>query len=216
MCKLLGTSLQAVSSWPWLEIIKAAAPVATAFIALLALRNWKRQDKADRQAQFLDDVMEAAHTYIAEIAKPVTRVEFIKIAMESHVPPKAGAQLIDGAIAYIGLRGEEESKRLLADLEVIQPAVIRLRSLSAKGQVFKFEGYTKCQNAVLMLTWHFDRMEGFTALIGSSSVNWGNPEILTLLRDVVTIDAGEIRKSLQENNVALVEFATEAYRRMYG
>ncbi len=55
-----------IASFNWLEAIKSMAPVATAGIAFAALRNWQRQDKAKREAEFLDALVEAAHAYIAE------------------------------------------------------------------------------------------------------------------------------------------------------
>lgn len=97
-----------------------------------------------------------------------------------------------------------------------QLATIKLRSLTAKGQVFKFNGYTKCQNAVAMLTWHFDRIEEFATVIGSPSWNWENPEILKCLKDVMAIDPNEVYKSVQENNVAIIEFARDTYKQIYG
>jgi hypothetical protein len=204
----------------WLEVIKALAPVATAVIAFLALKNWQRQDKAKREAEFLDALIEAAHTYIAEISNPTTVLEIAKIGMASHAPTwEAGEDTdiaIKGAIAFIQKDGERVGKRLLEVLEAIQPSVVKLRSLAAKGQVFEFNGYAKCQNAVAMLTWHFDRMEGFAATIGSSTWNWENPEVSKLLKDMMAIDPGEIRKSVQENNVALIEFGSETYKRIYG
>jgi hypothetical protein len=36
------------------------------------------------------------------------------------------------------------------------------------------------------------------------------------LKDVMTIEPDDIRKSLKENNVAVLEFAGETYKRMYG
>jgi hypothetical protein len=95
-------------------------------------------------------------------------------------------------------------------------SVIKLRSLAAKGQIFKFDGYAKCRNAVAMLTWHFDRIEAFTAVIASPTWNWEHPKVLKHLKDVMAIDPDEIRKSVQENNVALLEFASKTYGRVYG
>lgn len=59
---------------------------------------------------------------------------------------------VAGAIAYIQKNGEHDGKRLIALLEAVRPSVITLRSLAAKGQVFKFDSYAKCQNAVAVLT----------------------------------------------------------------
>lgn len=216
----LTWSFDAIASFNWLEVIKALAPVATAVIAFLALKNWHRQDKAKREAEFLDPLIEAAHTYIAQVYKPITILEFGKIGMASHAPTwesgNEADRAVKGAIAYIQKRGDVDAKRLLEELEAIQPSTIKLRSLAAKGQMFKFKGYAKCQNAIARLTWHFDRMGAFATVIGSPSWNWENPKVLKHLKDVMAIEADEIRKSVQENNVALLEFSGETYNRIYG
>jgi hypothetical protein len=220
MCDALVWSFDAITSINWLEVIKAFAPVATAVIAFLALKNWQRQDKAKREAEFLDALIEAAHTYIAEVPKPITLLEMAKIGMASHAPTwESGEQTdkaVKGAIAYIQKNGERDAKRLLEVLEAVQPSAIELRSLATKGQVFKFDGYAKCQNAVAILTWHFDRIEAFMTVIGSPTWNWEHPEVLTLLKDMMAIDPDDIRKNIKENNVAMLEFARETYERIYG
>ena len=93
MCPFIAWSLNAMANISYLEIIKALAPVATTCIALVALRNWKRQDKAKREAEFLDSLIDIAHTYIAEMTKPTTLLRMAKIGMESHAPTwESGAQ----------------------------------------------------------------------------------------------------------------------------
>jgi hypothetical protein len=57
MCDALVWSFDAITSINWLEVIKTLAPVATAVIAFLALKNWQRQDKAKREVEFLDALM---------------------------------------------------------------------------------------------------------------------------------------------------------------
>jgi hypothetical protein len=101
-------------------------------------------------------------------------------------------------------------------LQAVQPPTIKLRSLAAKGQVFKFDGYARCQNAVAKLTWHFDRIEAFMAVIGSPTWNWEHPEVLKHLEDMMAIDPDEMRKSVEAHNIALLEFARETYQRIYG
>lgn len=212
--------LNAIASFNWLEAIKTAAPVATAIIAFTALRNWQRQDRAKREAEFLDALVEAAHAYITDLPTPITVVEMAKIGMASHAPtwePGEESEIaVKGAIAFIGKDGERVGKRLLEALATTRPSVTKLRSLTAKGQVFNFRDYTKCRNAVAILTWHFDRMEGFAAFIRSSSWYWENPEVIESLKGVMSIDAGELRKGVQENHVALLEFARVTYKRIYG
>lgn len=217
MCDALVWSFDAVR-WP--ETISAFAAAVTAMIAFCALQTWKHQDKAKGKAQFLDALIEAVHTYIAEIPKPITLLEIAKFGMQGHEPTwdstKQADIAIQGAIAYIQKNGERDGKHLLAVLESVQPSVVKLRSLAAKGHVFKFVDYAKCQNAVAVLTWHFDRIEAFVAVISSPSSNWEHPDVLKNLKDVLAIDPDAIRKSLQENNIALLEFTGESYKRIYG
>jgi hypothetical protein len=216
MCDVLVWSLDAIR-WP--ETISALAAVVTAAIAFYALRTWKHQDKAKREAEFLDSVIEASHTYIAEIHKPITLLEMVKIGMTCHAPTCEKGERADiavkGAIAYIQKNGEHDSKRLLEVLEAVQPSVIKLRSLAAKGQVFKFDGYAKCHNAVALLTWHFDRIEALMAFIHSPSWNWENHEVQRLLKDLMAIDPVDIRGNIKENNITLLEFVSETYQRIY-
>jgi hypothetical protein len=220
MCDAFVWSFDVITAISWLEVMKSLAAVAMAIIAFCALKNWRRQDKAKREAEFLDSLIETAHTYIAEMSKPITLMEMAKIGMASHVPTwessDDASKAIKGAIVYIQKNGQEDAKRLLEVLEAIQPTTIKLRSLAAKGQVFKFVDYSKCQKAVAMLTWHFDRIEAFMAVIGSTTWNWDNPEVLKHLQNVLSLDPNDIGKSIQDNNIAIIEFAREAYKRIYG
>ena len=193
MCKALVWSFDVLTGLPWLEIIKALAPVATAIIAFLALKNWKRQDKAKRQADFLDQLTEAVHDFIGALPTPVTLVQIIKIGMASHIPmgePKNSDPAVAGAIEYIERRGNEDAKRLFEALETSRPFQTRIRALAVKGNVFKFRDYATCKNAVANLAWQFDRMQALALFIRSSSWYWQNEEIITLLKKQMALDSG--------------------------
>jgi hypothetical protein len=203
-----------------LEVIKAIAPIATAVIAFLALRNWQRQDKAKRQAEFLDDLIEAMHTYIVEMQRPVALLHGAKIGMKSHTGERdAGSEdenAIKGAIAYIQKQGEEDGKRLAIAISAVEPSLIKLRSLATKGQVFRFRNYAICQNAIAQLTSQFDRLLAFRSMIENTTFNWEHPEVRELLRKVMVIEPDEVRKSIGEGNAAVLSFSKETYARIYG
>lgn len=194
--------------------------MATALIAFSALRNWKRQDKAKRQAEFLDTLIEATHTYITDVARPIAFVEFARIGMKSHSPKwedqDETAAVADGAVPYIQNNGERDAKRLIETLNDVRPAKIRLLSLSTRGQVFHFKDYAKCHNAIAMLAWQFDRIEAFASIVGSPTLNWNHPEVRRSLQGILTVQPEDIRKHLSENNVAVLEFAQTTYTRIYG
>ena len=204
----------------WLDVLKTITALATTVIAFLALRNWQRQDRTKREAEFLDALIDAVHTYIVEIGRPIALVESTRIGMRSQTSSwddddELGA-VAKGAVPYITKAGEQVSKRLFEALNEVRPASIRLRSLGTKGQVFGFRGYTKCQNAIAMLAWQFDRIEAFAAIVGSPTLNWENPEVQRSLQNVLTVDEKDLRKHVAENNVIVLDFARETHARIYG
>ena len=182
--------------------------------------RWRRQDKAKRQSEFLDDLIEATHTYVVEVEKPIEMMRLSRIGMDSHVQNWAEGSEEDkrvaGAIAYIQKRGEDHGKRLSAILMEAEPALVRLRTLSAKGQMFGFTDYKKCQDAITLMTWHVGRITSYLSIIQSPSWNWEHPEVRGLLVKVMAIDTDEMRTSIAQNNVALLTFAQETYQRIYG
>lgn len=211
--------VQVIGSVPWLEIIKTAASVATAVIAYSALRNWQRQDRAKRETEFLDQIIDAAHQHIVDMQRPVELARMAKIGMSSHIrnrEPGDEADIVSaGAIAYIAKRGEQDGKRLKEALGAVETSVVTLKSLAVKGQVFKFDEYQKCYEAVVKLTWHFGRLHAFTSMIESPTWNWENPEVRDLLEKVMTIEPDEIMLDLRVNNATIIEFARDTYTRIY-
>jgi hypothetical protein len=200
----------------WFEAIQAVAGVVTAIIAWRALESWKRQDKAKREAEFLDALVDASHAYIAELPAPITLVQMAKIGMESHIATwKEGDQTIQGAIAYIEKHGKDDSRRLYDSLERVRPLASHLIALCKKGDVFNFRDYEKCRKAVLMLTWQKDRIEAFAVIIGSTTMNWEHPDVLKQLNIAIKLNPFEIRRDIEVNNTTLIEFSREIYGRIY-
>ena len=151
---------------------------------------------------------------------PVELLRVAKIGMASHgrtwEEGEEGDKVVAGAIAYINKRGEEDARRLRAALAEIETTVVKLKSLAVKGQVFKFENYQKCFEAVTKLTWHFGRLHAFNSVIQSPTWNWENPEVRDLLVKIMTIEPDEIMRDLGVHNATIIEFARDTYERIYG
>jgi hypothetical protein len=58
-------------------------------------------------------------------------------------------------------------------------------------------------------------VEGLTAFIGSPSWPWENPEVLSRLKKFTAINTDDIRKTIETDNVAIIEFVAETYGRIY-
>lgn len=212
--------VEAAAAVPWLEIVKTAAPVVTAWIAFKALRNWQRQDRAKREAEFLDSLIDAVHLHVVEMQRPVQLLRAAKIGMASHVnswgPGEAEERVVAGAIAYIRERGAEDGKRLREALVAIEPGVVRLKSLAVKGQVFQFSDYKRCHDAIAKLTWHFGRINAFNSVIENPTWNWKREEVSSLLGKVMKIEPDEIMAALRAENSAIIAFVRDSYALIYG
>ena len=211
---------RAIDSIRWPETISALAAVTTAVIAFCALQTWKHQDKAKKKAEFLDDLIETSHTYIAEINKPISLLAQIKIGMRAHTPTWENGDPEDltakGAIAYIKKYGEIDHKLLTEMQKDLQPSMVKLRSLAAKGQIFEFDNYAACQMAIQWLTWHFDRINALISMIGNPTLNWENSEVLDTLKKVIAIEADDMLDNIRKSNISLLEFVRETYKQIYG
>ncbi|MBF0293688.1 MAG: hypothetical protein HQL96_00745 [Magnetococcales bacterium] len=203
-----------------LEVVKAFASVAMVGIAFSALRNWQRQDKAKREAEFLDSLIEAAQTYIAELYKHVKVLEISAIGVESLNISLLGCdmtEIISKYNTYLQQCAQPEFKRLVDLIKVSQPSAIKLRSLETKGQVFKFDNYDQCRNAIAEITRHSDRFETFVIFMESSQGwRWEHPKVQEYFKEVIAINYNEIRDSIIKNNNAIVEFARDTYALIYG
>jgi hypothetical protein len=217
MKEAIEYALNAVRTWDWLALVEAGAAVWVAWVATLALRTWKHESKARKQDDLLDELIEAVHGFLGHMSRPIELLKFSKIGIQSHEPTHLGGdQRIKGAIAYIETRGAEDAKRVFEALDACRPSLTRIRSLVAKGQVFQYKDYHLCQNSAKMLTWQFDRIGAFAALIAMPSLNWENLEVIQSLEGVLTIEADDVQKHLEEHNVAILRFADSAYKQIYG
>lgn len=214
------TILDSINSIEILEGVKALAPVFTLWVAYRALRNWQRQDKAKREAEFLDQLLDAVHRYLSEMKTPITVVEFTKIGIKGYVEAASWHSPLDadinGTIKWMQNYGAPESKRILDTLESAKEPLTKLMSLTVKGQMFGFAEYGKCKNAVLMLEWQYNRMQGFAAMLGTSpTVNFANPEVRTAILNSTALDGHDIRKHCDVHGKTIVGFARETYALLY-
>lgn len=193
-----------------LELIKMIPSIITAFIAYLALRKWKAQDKAKIEVKFLDELLDATHTYISELSKPMGFMQLIKIGLESYKSINE-----KGFVNYIEKNGKDESQRLFELLKNVEPSLVKLLSLSAKGQIFNFNNYFECENAIRILVLNFERIQSFASIVGSTSFNWDNVKASEIANKTLEVDPEEIKKIINEKNVVIIKFVGEAYKRIY-
>jgi hypothetical protein len=186
-------------------------------VATIALETWKRQSKAKKQTDFMDEITNCVHEFVTEMSAPTEMLKYIKIGIESHsrAPDLPSGIENPEAVAYIQKHGKEDSKRLIEYLNLCNPSLTKIRSLSAKGQVLGLKNYAECQNACTMLTWQHERIQALCYIIGNPSLNWENPEVQGTLSKVIQLDPEEIRRELGEYNAMFLIFVRENYRSIF-
>ncbi len=201
----------------WAEIIKGVVSIWVATVATLALKTWKRQSKAQKQTDFMDEITNPVHEFVTAMSAPTEMLKYIKIGIESHARAPDLPHGIENpeAVAYIQKHGKEDSKKLLEYLNLCSPSLTKVLSLSAKGQVLGLKNYAECQNACKMLTWQHERIQALCYIIGSPSLNWENPEVQKTLSKVIQLDHEEIRRELGDYNVMFLTFVKENYRNIF-
>jgi hypothetical protein len=209
-----GTDL--ASQINWSGVAGALSSVVTAAVAILALRSWKRQERAKRETEFLDCLIEETHNYVAKMSRPIALVSIVEIGMASYIPVgEVESGEIKGAIAYIQTQGKADSQSIFDELDVVRASLTCLRSLATKGQIFKFREYESCYNAIAVLTCQFDRVEALSSIIGSPNFYWKHPEFLRSLEKVMQVKEKNVKKYLEENNVKIVQYVRDVYQEIY-
>jgi len=217
MGEIFSKILDTLCEWNWAEIVKVFVGIWVAAVATLALTTWKHQLKAQNQTDFLDEITNSVHEFIASMSALTEMVKYIKIGIESYAgAPNLNREIENPeAVAYIQKQGKEDSKRLLEYLKPCGHSLTKIHSLSAKGQVLGLKNYTDCQNACTMLTWQYDRIQALFYLIGSASLNWTNPKVQESLSKVIQLDPEEIKKEIEAQNVKFLTFVKENYEKIY-
>lgn len=217
MCEFINTTVTFLSSWNWAEIVKGIVSIWVATVATLALKTWKRQSKAQKQTDFMDEITESVHEFIDLMAAPTEMVKYVKIGIESYAGFPDLDQSIQNpeAVAYIQKRGEKDAKQLYEYLKPCTQPLSKIRFLVAKGQVFGFKNYNECQNACAMITWQYERISALCYIIGSGSVNWKNPKVQESLSNAISLDPSDIEKQIKEQSVKFLTFLKDNYQAIY-
>lgn len=216
MCEFINKTVTFISgNWP--EIVKGIASIWVAMVATFALQTWKRQSKAQKQTDFLDEITKSVYEFIDLMGDPTGLVKYVKIGIESYAGSPQLDQSLENpeAVAYIQKRGKEDAKQLYEYLMPCTQAKSKIHFLVAKGQVFGFKNYYECQDACKLITWQYDRIHALCYILGNESLYWKNPKVQEFLSNVISLDPGDIEKQIKEQSIKFLTFVRENYQIIY-
>jgi hypothetical protein len=185
-------------------------------IATFALSTWRRQIKAQKQIDFIDELTDTIHDYILSMPTPVHSLRFAKIGIDclAGIHGEPADIKHPEAVAYIKRQGKSTSENIQRQLVSIRPILSKMKSLAAKGQVFGIDNYSECQNACIMLEWSYNQIEAFSSMIMNPNLNWNNPVVQQSMDKVLSVDSEHIESNLIEQNSKFLTFAKQAYSKI--
>lgn len=208
-------------NWEWANIIQGIGSIWIALIARKALTTWKSQLKAEKQIEFLDDLVNTTHEFVQYLSPAIQMLEIIKRSISCHkgldyqfekdVEDKDIAQVI----SYIKKSGKKDFKTINEYLNKCIISMNKIRSLAVKGQVLGFANYNKCQVSCESIIWQHGRLEAFSYMIQNDSAYWPNKEIQDYIALISQLTSKEIKEDLSKHQIIFLEFVTDTYKSIY-
>lgn len=200
----------------WLAIIQGIAGIWVAIIATIALNTWKRQIKAHKHIEFLDELTDTIHNFILSMSEPITRLEFTKIGIDCYAGIHNEPEDMKNpeAVAFIKERGKSTGDNIRECLTAVRTILSKMKSLVVKGQIFGIDNYSQCREACVMLEWSYNQIEYFFSIIGDQHLNWYNPEVQSALEKVLLVNPADIKNNLTQQNTNFLLFAKQAHTKI--
>jgi len=201
----------------WSGIIQSIASVVVAYVACRALSTWKKQLKAQKQTDLLDELTDTVHEYLQLMVQPIEMLKFIRNYITSHVGLPTNRDNIKNpeVVAYIERLGKNDSKKLLEHLRECYSSVAKIQSLVAKGQVYGLLNYDVCQKTCEMLLWQHKRLQVVASVIGDKAMNWDHPDVQKSIDNMLKVTPESIKDHMDKQYKKYIEFVAENYREIW-
>ncbi len=213
MCDLLRDSWQFLGSMDWPAIAQVGIGIWMAIIATSALSTWKRQTKAQKRTDFIDEMADTVHAFVVSMHAPVHCLMLAKLKIDCYTGIHGESPDIKNpeAVAFIKKDGKSYQQEIGKYLNEARPFLIKMKSLVTKGQIFGIEDYSRCQKACSMFEWSYNQIETFSSIIGNPDWYWNNPDVQQAIDNVLSIDSESIKNNLAEQGCEFFLFAKQAY-----
>lgn len=203
----------------WSKIIPSLASIITTVIAYKALTIWKQKAKANKKSEFIDTFIDEIHVFIVKIQPAIVSYKHIKMSVDiynntdklnpiNNKPPPPYA-------TYIIKKGTQDSNSLSILLKECVNTMSKIRSLVAKGQIYDFTDYDKCQNASNLILWQYDRLIAVVSMISNQSLFFENSTIQESIAKVLSPEPEDMEDYLKKQNILLLKFAKKNYAKIY-
>lgn len=208
-----------IFSWEWSKIIQSVASIVTALCACIALNIWKQKAQANTKNEFIDTFIDEVHKFILLVQLAIDSYKLIKVSVDIHNDTDKLNPINNKPLppykSYIIQNGDKDGKTLFNKLEKCIDSVSKINSLVAKGQIYGFIDYAKCQNSSELIIWQYYRLKDVVNIISNQSLFFENQKIQDTLAKVLSQSPEDMEKYLKEQNIVLLEFAKKNHEKIY-
>jgi hypothetical protein len=206
-CNIIG--------FDWEAIIKIIIGVWAVGVATHALNTWKRQAKAERKANILDEITETTYTYINQMYEPTERVRYINIVINSFEEAVVPNQEHSGKVKYVLEHGKEDAKGLSDSLQHCTASYAKLGALINRAKALGFIDFPVFHQACMNMFLVHRKSASITTIIGNTNLNWENPKVKESLDNLLLLDADGMGQALQTSQKKILEFSRVNYESIY-
>ncbi len=206
-------------SWDWAKIIQSIASAVTAVFAYKALTIWKQKSKANKKTEFIDTLIDEIHKFITLIQPAISRYKYIKMSTNNYDNIDKLNQISDNQPTpyktYITKKGAQDSNFLSIQLKECVSTRSKIYSLLAKGQIYDFIDYDKCQKASNSILQQYDILTAVVDVISNQGLYFENPKIQKYLTKVLSQESEDMERHINDKNILLLSFAKKNYEKIY-
>ncbi len=208
--------IEFISKQNWSAVLQGIGAIWVAIVATIALNQWKRQIKLQKQVDFVDLLTDEVHEFMLSASPVVSAIKYTKIGFTSFSGTNREYKDLkhNGAISFIEKHGKEESEKMIKEIDQLRKIISKIRSLSTKGQMYGINNYAQAKASIEIMEHVYRQMEAFAYFIGNTHLNWLHPDVQNTLDGIAEMDEELISKNLAQQNIEYIKFAQDMYKKI--
>jgi len=208
--------IEFISKQNWSAMLQGIGAIWIAIVATVALNQWKKQIKLQKQVDFVDLLTDEVHEFMLAASPVVSAIKYTKIGFESFSGTNREYKDIkhNGAISFIEKNGKEESEKMVKQIDHLRKKISKIRSLSTKGQMYGIHNYAQAKSSIEIIEHVYGQMEAFAYFIGNTHLNWLHPDVQNTLSAIAEMDEELISKNIAQQNLEYLKFAQGLYKKI--
>lgn len=180
-------------------IVIAFGTMSMASAAWMAYDSWKKQTKTKTELDFLDENLEAVHSFILSMHPIYTYIELIKMMIDAQ----SGNTDYDKTVIFLTKHGNDYGKKMSADMQTVVRNLKKIKYFSVKAGVLSIKDYNVIIDASVIFENVYSKFLDFqTMLTIGSTANFQNPKVkLAIQNSIINFDLRNMKDKIEKSRL---------------